>query len=87
MKSGQILSCSVYTAGSIFPAVSVWRYEHRACSCIQRNYTFTEPECEGKVAAIIKTGMNIHGLSEENSVILKIYKFCEELFGFFVDYL
>ena len=31
--------------------------------------------------------MNIHGLSEENSVILKIYKFYEELFGFFVDYL
>ena len=31
--------------------------------------------------------MNIHGLSVENSVILKLYKFRGEQLGFFVDYL
>ncbi len=31
--------------------------------------------------------MNIHGLSEENSVILKLYKFRLKLVLFFVDYL
>ncbi len=31
--------------------------------------------------------MNIHGLSEENSVILKLYKFGREPVLFFVDYL
>ena len=31
--------------------------------------------------------MNIHGLSEENSVILKLYKFGWEPVLFFVDYL
>ena len=33
-----------------------------------------------------KTCMNIHGLSEENSVLLKLYKFNGSVFGFFVDY-
>jgi hypothetical protein len=45
------------------------------------------PKKGGNFALELKSGMNIHGLSDKNSVLLKLYKFGVKVFGIFVNYL
>lgn len=62
---------------------------HRRKSCAGGHLFLRghSPKKDRNFASELKSVMNIHGLSDKNSVLLKLYKFGVKVFGIFVNYL